>query len=140
MLALLRKTLPLLTVAVVVAVAYDGWIFYSRWREARVTERKIEAYETEQARQTIAMLGGGKLKILNFYATPGVIRAGERADVCYGVNGAKSVRIEPSVGELHPSIARCVQVSPAANTEYKLVVQDDAGHTETQSFILQVKR
>src|SRR6185295_9649508 len=121
MLALLRKTLPLLTIAFVIAVGYDGWIFYSRWREARATERKIEAIKAAQARQTTAILGDGKLKILNFYATPGVIRPGERADVCYGVNGAKSVRIEPPVGELHPALARCVQVSPAANTEYKLV-------------------
>src|SRR5438034_4510776 len=105
MLPLLRKALPFLAVALLAAAAYDGWFFYSRWRGAREAERMSRAQEAEEARRTIDGLGGGQLKILNFYANPGVIRRGEHANICYGVYGAKLVRIEPAVKELHPAVA-----------------------------------
>jgi hypothetical protein len=140
MLSLLRKSLPFLFVATLAVVAYDGWFFYSRWHNARETERMRQAEEAEQARRTIDLLGGGQLKILNFYATPGTIRRGGHASICYGVYGAKSVRIEPLPEELHPAIAHCLQVSPSESTEYKLVVEDGSGHTARQSFTLRVAR
>jgi hypothetical protein len=138
MLALLRRVLPFLSVAVLAALAYDGWIFYSRWREAREAERVSRAKKAEDARRTIDLLGGGQLKILNFYASPGAIRRGERANICYSVYGAKSVRIEPPVQALYPAIAYCLQVSPSRSTEYKLVAEDGANHTATRSLELRV--
>jgi hypothetical protein len=138
MLPLLRKALPFLLVWIFIAAAYDGWVFYSRWRHGRETEQTNQAKEAEEARKTIDMLGGGQLKILNFYASPGSIRRGEKANVCYGVFGAKSVRIDPPVEELHPAVAHCLQVSPAKTTEYKLVAEDGAGHSAIQAFVLQV--
>lgn len=138
MISLLRKSLPFLTVGIIVAVAYDGWLFYSRWRDAREGERASREKETGDARRTIDMLGGGRLKILHFYASPGAIRRGERANICYGVYGAKSVRIEPHVEELHPAVARCLQVSPSTSIRYKLVAEDSEGHTAIQSFVLKV--
>ena len=138
MLSLLRKGLPILSVAVLAAIAYDGWVFYSRWRDAREREQRSQAKEAEEARRTIDMLGGGQLKILNFYASPGAIRRGEHASICYGVYGAKSVRIEPPVKELYPAISYCLQVSPSKSTEYKLVAEDDSDHTATQSLMLRV--
>lgn len=138
MFSLLRKALPFLTAVVLAAVAYDGWVFYSRWRNARETERTTRLKQAEEARRTIDSLGGGQLKILNFYASPGAIRRGERASICYGVYGAKSVRIEPPVEELFPAVSHCFQVSPSKSTEYKLVAEDDSGHTATQRFALEV--
>jgi hypothetical protein len=138
MLRLLRKALPFLLIGVFIAAAYDGWVFYSRWRRARDIEQSNQAKEADEARKTIDMLGGGQLKILSFYASPGIIHRGEKANVCYGVYGAKSVRIEPPVEDLHPAVAHCLQVSPAKSTEYKLVAEDGAGHTAAQSFVLQV--
>jgi len=137
MLPLLRKALPFLTVAIFAAAAYNGWFFYSRWRDAHETERTSQAMEVEEAQRTINMLGGGRLKILNFYASPNAIRRGEHANICYGVYGAKSVRIEPPV-ELHPAIQHCLQVSPSRSTEYKLVAEDSLGHTATEGLVLQV--
>lgn len=139
-LLLLRKALPFLTVAILLAAGYDGWFFYARWRAARETERLIQAQEAEDARRTIDMLGGGKLKILNFYVSPGAIRRGEHANICYGVYGAKSVRIEPPVEELHPAVARGFPVSPSSSTEYRLVAEDGLGHTATEVSLLQVAR
>ena len=138
MLSLLRKAMPFLFVATVAAVAYDGWFFYSRWRDARQTERLRLADEAKEARRTMDLLGGGKLRILSFYATPSAIHRGGHANICYGVYGAKAVRMEPPVKELHPAVSNCFQVSPSRSTEYKLVVEDHSGQTATQSFTLQV--
>ena len=140
MIRLLRKALPYLLVVVVAAGAYDTWIFYSRSRKAQETEQRNKAKEAQDARRTIDMLGGGQLKILNFYASPGAIRRGEKTNLCYGVYGAKSVRLEPPIEELHPAVAHCLQVSPATTTEYKLVAEDGAGHSASQSVVLQVGR
>jgi hypothetical protein len=48
------------------------------------------------------------------------------------------VRIEPPVENVYPALTRCVQVSPRRDTEYKLVAEDGAGHTVSQSFVLKV--
>jgi hypothetical protein len=56
------------------------------------------------------------------------------------VTGAQRVRMEPAIEELHPALSYCMQVSPAKDTEYKLIVQDAAGHTKTTSVTLRVIR
>ena len=138
MIPLLRKALPYLTVATIIAAAYDGWFFYSRWRDAREWKAVSKAQESEAARRTIDMLGGGQLKILNFYPNPAAIRRGDHANICYGVYGAKSVRIEPPVEALHPAVAHCLQVTPSRSTEYRLVAEDGSGHSASQRFVLRV--
>ena len=124
----------------VVALAYDGVVFYSRWSANRERGQERARDEAEQARRTVAALGGDELRILSFYASPGVIRPGGHANLCYGVNGAKTVRIEPPVEELRPALSHCLTVAPRKSTEYKLIAQDAAGHTVAQSFILNVAR
>jgi threonine/homoserine/homoserine lactone efflux protein len=81
--ALLRRTLPYLTVAVVIGVAYDGWIFYSRWRDARDGEKAQATKQAQDARRLVDALGGDGLKILNFYASPPTVRLGQKALICY---------------------------------------------------------
>jgi hypothetical protein len=135
----LRKAALFLIVPILVFAVYDAPILYSRWRYTRNQERAARAMEAEQARRTIAMLGGGELKILNFYG-PSTIRRGEHGTICYGVSGAKSVRIEPPVEKLQPAVAHCLQVSPSVTTEYKLVAGDGTGHTATKELTIQVGR
>jgi len=140
-LKLLRKALPFLTAAVIAAALYDAWTFYSRWRDAREAEQARQAKQAAQAeaaRRTIRMLGGGQLKILGFYAVPAAIRRGQKANICYAVYGAKSVRIEPQVEKLHPALSYCFEVSPAKTTEYKLTAEDSQGRAAAQSFVLRV--
>ena len=132
--------LPLLTVVLIAAVAYDGWVFYSRWSYARQAERARQQQEAARARRTLSMLGGGGLKILSFYATPGAIHAGERASLCYSVTGARSLRLEPAVQEIHPALSYCMQVTPAKTTAYKLTAEDAAGHTTSSTAAVQVTR
>jgi len=134
----LRRALPYLTVAVVIAIAYDGWIFYSRWSDARQAQKVEVQKQAQDARRTLELLGGDRLKILDFYATPGAIRRGQPASICYGVNAAESVRIEPPVEQLHPAISHCMEVSPLRDTNYKLIAQDHAGHTVSESLTIKV--
>ena len=66
----LRRILPLVTTILLAAVVYDGSIFYSRWRGVRDSEKAQALAETQQARKTLEMLGGDRLHIMSFYATP----------------------------------------------------------------------
>ncbi len=138
--AYLRRAIPILTIVIVAFAAYDAWVFYSRRSSERKIEQTNRRAKAEEARRTIEMLGGDQMKILSFYASPAVIRRGQTASLCFGVNGAKTVRIEPPiVDDLHPSISRCFQISPREDTEYKLTALDAAGRTATQSFTIRVR-
>lgn len=94
----------------------------------------------EQTRKILDGLGGSTLRILSFYATPTVVGPGRPASICYGVNGAKTVRIEPPIGPIWPAVSRCVQVAPRQDTEYMLVAADAAGHSASQKLVLKVAR
>jgi|HubBroStandDraft_6_1064221.scaffolds.fasta_scaffold1841572_1 hypothetical protein len=138
--SLLRQIIPYVTVLIVVAVCYDGWIFYSRWSSARAVEQERTRAEADRDRKTVEMLGGDQLKILAFYASPPTIRAGGQSLICFGVNSAKNVRIDPPVQELHPALSRCFPVTPAHDTEYTLTADDGAGHSAKQTLTLRVIR
>lgn len=121
-------------------LVYDGSIFYSRWASERDAERTRARQEAEEARKSVEFLGGNELHIINFYAYPAAIRLGGHASVCYGVVGAKRVRLEPPVENVWPAVTRCFPVSPRKDTEYKLIAEDDAGHSVSQSVVLRVVR
>ena len=134
-----RKLLPYTTAGVVMAVIYVVWVFAARWSE----DRRLAAEAAEQRakfdRQIAVMYGDGQLKILSFYATPSILRRGEKGLVCYGVANAKTVRLDPPVERLWPSVGRCFEVAPRADTHYTLTAADAQGHTAAQSLLLQVK-
>jgi hypothetical protein len=109
---------------IVAAVIYDGSIFYSRWSNERELERQRARNEAAEARRTLELLGGNELRILDFYASPAVIPPGGRASICYGVNNAKKVRIEPPVEEIWPAQSHCLEVAPRKDTGYKLIAEE----------------
>jgi hypothetical protein len=135
---LIRRLLPWISIGVLAAVIYDGWTFYSRWRSARQGEQARQAEEARRARQTLDLIGGTDFRIINFYAAPQVIRRGQQATICFGVYGAKRVRMVPAVEDLHPAINDCLQVSPQQDTTYKLIAEDGAGHTASASLVITV--
>ena len=135
----LRTLLPYLTAVFVMAALYTGWTFFSRWNENREAERAAKEAEAQADKRIVDRLGGGKLKILAFWARPGVVRPGERALVCYGVASAKSVRIEPHIEDIGPALSRCLEVFPKHTTEDKLTAEDAEGHKATGSIVLRVK-
>jgi hypothetical protein len=129
----------LLGLLIVAGLIYDSWIFYSRHSENREAARAQAEKTANQERKTLDAYGGGGLKILSFYAAPGTVRRGGKTSLCYGVIGAKTVRMEPAVDAVWPALTRCVQVSPKKDTEYKLVAEDNAGHSATNTIAVRVR-
>ena len=138
MIAFLRRIWPLLTVLVLIGVAYDGWIFYGRWQSNRDAERARADAEAERARKTIDAIGGGGFGIRSFYVSPPAIHRGEAASLRYSVFGAKTLRLDPPVAEVYPTFNHCVQASPRQDTEFTLTAADAAGHTATAKLVLKV--
>jgi hypothetical protein len=79
------------------------------------------------------------VKILQFYARDGNIVEGTKSVVCYGVLNAKSVRIEPRLEGVSPSLNRCVEVSAEKETRYTLTAEGADGRTVSESFVLGVR-
>jgi hypothetical protein len=76
--------------------------------------------------------------ILHFYASPGVLTDGDKALLCYGVAKAKTVRLDPPVESLSPSLNRCIQVAPEQDTQYTLTARGDDGRTVSESVTIQM--
>jgi hypothetical protein len=125
-----------------IAALYAGVMLYMRWSENRSIERqRVErntARQNQSDRAALEQLGGKELAIQSFYATPS-IRRGDSAQLCYGVANAKTITIEPPVGEVWASHARCLDVSPKKDTTYTLTIQDAAGNTQQQSVTIKVR-
>ena len=75
------------------------------------------------------------VRILQFYAAPGVVAAGETVSICYGVEGADTVRLDPAVEDVKPSLSRCVSVKPTADTEYTLIAEGGGTRTEQKTSV-----
>jgi hypothetical protein len=78
------------------------------------------------------------VKITQFYANPPSIPRGEKSLLCYGVEGAVSVRIEPPVEQLTPALTRCFEVRPKEGTTYKLIAEGRAGGRSEQTITVDV--
>lgn len=128
----LRRLIPYLTVALAAVAIYNAAIFYIRWRNVREDQERQVSRQADDARKTIDALGGDQLKLLNFYVSPGVVKPGESASMCYGVNAAVKLTITPDVGTpVYPAYSRCLQVSPKTTTEYTITAEDKAGKKVT---------
>ncbi len=130
---LLRRLLPYTSIAVVLALAYAGWTLLSRRHTDHANEQAAQAQKAKADRKIVEADGDGHLKILTFYASPPVLKTGEKGLLCYGVANAKAVRIEPQIEAITPSLSRCIEVSPKVKTEYTLTAQDSAGQSERRS-------
>lgn len=121
------------------AALYAGGVFYTRWDKDRQAEQRRIEQEREDARRSFEAMGGGRFEILSFYVTPGIVRRGEEVRVCYGVTGAKTVRLEPQPHRVWPSLSRCVTVTPQQDTTYTLTIEDAEGKTKTATVTVRVE-
>jgi hypothetical protein len=80
----------------------------------------------------------GPVRILQFYASTGIVAAGETARLCYSVENAKSVRIAPMMREIYPFPDHCLEIEPEHTTHYTLLAEGYDGVVATKSFTLQV--
>jgi hypothetical protein len=55
------------------------------------------------------------------------------------VANAKTVKIEPFVESIKPSLSRCVGISPKKTTEYTITAEDGAGHSVTETTTVKVQ-
>ena len=131
-----RFGLVLLTIAVV----YTACLFIRRWMTNREIEQQIKARQSSGYRAYPGTEGVTSVKILQFYAAPGLVSPGERSSLCYSVYLAKSVRLDPPVEKIEPSLNRCLPVSPKRNTRYTLTAVGEDGKTATASIEVKVAR
>lgn len=81
----------------------------------------------------------GPVRILRFYASAGMLVTGEKAQLCYGVINAKSVRIAPLLTALSPSTGRCLEIGPKHTTHYTILAEGFDGRMAVQSLTLPVQ-
>jgi hypothetical protein len=132
--------LPYTTVALLVAILYVGWIFYSRRRDQRRAEEQAAQAQAAQNQKVVdQVFGQGQVRLLNFSISPIRLHKGDSARLCYGVSNAVSVTIEPHTEETKPSYNHCLDISPPKTTTYTLTAKDKAGHVETGSLTVTVQ-
>lgn len=72
-------------------------------------------------------------KITMFYASPPQVAARESTLLCYGVEQAASVALDPPVASIAPAVSRCLKILPAKSTEYRLTAKSKDGTSVSQS-------
>lgn len=82
---------------------------------------------------------GGPVRILRFYASVGLLVTGESAQLCYGVENARSVHISPPIPGVFPSARRCLEVVPEHTTHYTILAEGYDGRVAMQSLTLPVQ-
>ena len=127
----------LLIAIVALSLAWLGWIFaYRAITTARWTrDHTRPGSDNPEFARTYY---GADLKILQFYAREGTVTEGGKTLLCYGVLNAKSVRLDPPVANVYPSLNRCVEAAPGGQTLYTLTAEDQAGRTVSAALTLAV--
>lgn len=79
------------------------------------------------------------VKITQFYPSQTLAARGEEVLICYGVENAASVRLEPALEEITPSMNRCIQFAPKTTGEYKLIATGKDGSEAVEQFAIKVE-
>jgi hypothetical protein len=116
---------------------YLGVVFMTRYTASREMERARIAREAAKYKPLAPSAGTG-VRIAQFYAGSGEIARGEHATVCYGVENARAVRLDPAIEQLEPSSNRCFSVSPRQTTTFKLTATGQDGREVSDSFTIRV--
>jgi hypothetical protein len=137
----LQTLLPFTTVGLIIAALYVAWTFYSRAEANRQAQERIDAEQVEKRKRVVHQIyGSGGVKFSTFGADNGVLRRGESTHLCYGVVNAKTVKIEPPVGEeVKPTYRHCVDIKPQKTTTYTITATDEKGHNESQAVTIRVQ-
>jgi hypothetical protein len=79
------------------------------------------------------------VRIVHFYASAPEVAAGQAVTICYGVENARAVRLDPPAEPLKPLFNRCFSVSPKRTTTYTLTAEGPDGRTASASFTVRVR-
>jgi len=77
-------------------------------------------------------------RITQFYAREPAVPKGGKTVLCYGVQNAKTVRIEPPVDKVWPALSRCFDIAPSAVTTYTLTAEGEDKQPVAQSVTVQI--
>jgi len=133
-----RVAIPLRVVSALAAV-YLLYVFLARHQATqRWTARQQPPIPAKNSVFEDAY-GGTAVKIVQFYARDGTLTEGSGTVICYGVVNARSVRLDPAIADIWPSINHCLDAAPLAATRYTLTAEGNDGRTVSASFELQVK-
>ena len=136
----LSKILPYTTVAMIVAALYVAWIFYSRHESDVEAQKAAAAKQQEQRERTVrAVFGSGEIRFSTFSAGSGNLKRGEHTQLCYGVENATKVTLDPPVAPVKPTYMNCLEIAPKTTTTYKITASDAAGHSQSQSLTVHVQ-
>jgi hypothetical protein len=127
---LVRTISWLVTLVLAVALFLRlGWVYFERHREVETPPERV-AYVPKE-------LDTRDLKILNFYS-PSLAVRGEPQTICYGVLNAVSVKLDPPLADVTPSLNRCVEVVLHKETQLTLTATGRQGETTEVTFLLGV--
>lgn len=134
----MRQTLAAAGMMSALAALYLAWV----WQERHSADLRMEAAAQERRMRGWVIRDEDRetsLRIVQFYAASADVVDGDRNLICYGVRNAVSVRIEPPVEALAPSLSRCFWTEPHQDTAYKLVASGNDGREVSESFRVRVK-
>jgi hypothetical protein len=80
----------------------------------------------------------GAAKITQFRATPEFMPKGIPGKLCYGVENATKVAINPPLEDLLPATERCIDISPVQTTIYTLTAWGPDGAEATKEVEVRV--
>jgi hypothetical protein len=134
----LRRVLPYTAGLVGLAAIYTGLTMYSRYTQARDSEKQIKDREAAINQRIVDVYGGDRLTILTFAAEPPEVPPGGKVEMCYGVSNATVVKIEPDIPPIKPAVTHCLEVFPKRTTRYTLTAEDARGNRKQQGLTIQV--
>jgi hypothetical protein len=138
--AWLRKLLPFTTIGMIIAALYVAWTFYSRHQTDVAAQREAAAKEQERRQRTVtAVFGSGEILFNNFSADSGLLRRGQHTQLCYGVENAQTLKLEPPVAPVKPAYRNCLEIAPTKTTTYTITADDGKGHTKSESLTVRVQ-
>lgn len=136
----LKKVLPYTTVLLVIAIVYVAYTFYARRQADANAQAEIAAKQQEARKRTVdAVFGNGEIKFTGMSLDATSVKRGESAQLCFGVENAVNVKIDPPVEQLKPTYQHCIQVTPKRTTTYTITADDGKGHSKSQSLELKVR-
>ncbi len=136
----LRKLLPFTTVGVLIAALYVAWTFYSRHQSDVAAQQAAAAKEQARREQTVkTVFGSGEILFGNFSADSGLLKRGEHTQLCYSVENAKTVKLDPPIAQIKPSYRNCLEIAPKTTTTYTITADDGKGHTKSESLTVRVQ-
>ncbi len=78
------------------------------------------------------------VKITQFRITPALIPKGITGKLCYGVENAARIDMDPRVEDLLPSPERCIDIAPRQATTYTLTAYSADGNKVSKSLDVRV--